>query len=168
MLCYALGTLLRQGLSRVMGSRYRLAAVRVAAAEQRMADSLRDKAPATLQHYQQEYGGSLLAVLSDPACRPYVRLHTVGGQQHALLLLDELVGRSAAAAAPAPPAAAALPLPIRLPQPAQQAQQAAGAAPQLGNGSSSSASAATTAAAANGTAAAGAGATSAVSLLPSW
>lgn len=126
-----------------------------------MADSLRDKAPAALQHYQQEYGCSLLAVLSDPACRPYVRLHTVGGQQYALLLLDELVGRSAAAAAPAAPAAAALPLPIRLPQLPQQAQQAAGAAPQLGNGSGSSVSAVTTAAAANGTAAAGAAATSA-------
>lgn len=110
-----------------------------------------------MQHYEQEYAGSLLAVLSGPVCRPYVRFETVGGQQLALLLLDDLVGRSGAAASPAAPPAALLPLPIRLPQPppppppqpAQQAQHAGG-----------SSTAAAAAAGTNGTTATGAAATS--------
>ena len=122
-----------------------------------MAEALQNRAPAAMQHYEQKYAGSLLAVLSDPVCRPYVRFEAVGGQQLALLLLDDLVGRSGAAASPAAPPAAVLPLPIRLPQPppppppqpTQQAQQAGG-----------SSTAAAAAAGTNGTTAAGAAATS--------
>lgn len=124
---FALGTLLRMCLSRTDQYRYRMAAVSVAAAAAQLQEALRAKGTAALQCYQQEFSGSLLAVLRDPACSPFVRVESVGGQQLVLLLIDLLAQKPLASAAPA--AAAPVPLPIPLqPRQAQQAQQGASAA----------------------------------------
>ena len=122
---FALGGLLRLGLSKTDQYAYHMVAVSVAAAAAQLQEALQRKGTAELQCYQQEYGGSLLAVLRDPACSPFVRVEAAGGQQHALLLIDRVVQPAAAAAL----AAASVPLPIPLqPRQTEQAQQGANAA----------------------------------------
>ena len=119
----------------------------VEAAEARFLSNLQQahKPSTYLAQFQIQYGGSFLAVISDPACSRLIRQASVDGVPHALLMVDRLAAESpggapvtatAAAAAPAQ-AALALPLPLPLPPAAaapaarSSSQGAPGAAPAV-------------------------------------
>lgn len=103
---FALGTLLRLGLEKAEGGsgRYKMVPVSAAATNQLLLQLLPEHkgGAALVQCYQQQYGSDILAVATDPACSQYVRLLTIKGQQHMLLLLDKVAAPSQTQPQPSP------------------------------------------------------------------